>query len=61
MTTITLTDPEQATVAGAWAVENIGYKFWTMDVENLFTKKPQYHFKFKNKKDAVIFSLKWLS
>lgn len=59
MTTIILTNPEQATLAGEWAIKNIGYKYWQLDVEHLFTAKPQYHFKFKNKKDAMLFSLKW--
>ena len=60
MTTIILTNPEQATLAGEWAVKNIGYKYWQLDVEHMLTPRPQYHFKFKHKKDAVLFSLKWL-
>jgi len=59
MTTIILTDPEQATLAGEWAVKNIGFKHWTLQVENMFTPRPQYHYKFSRKKDAVLFSLKW--
>lgn len=61
MTTITITDPETASLAGEWAVNNIGYKYWTLDTDHIFTKKPLYHFKFKHKKHAVLFSLKWLS
>jgi hypothetical protein len=62
MTTITLTDPDKATRAGAWIINNIGYKHWTMNVppEAMFTKHPRYEFKFDRKKDAVWFSLKWL-
>jgi len=60
MNTIILTNPEQATLAGQWAVKNIGHKHWTLNVENLFTPRPQYHFNFSHKKDAVLFSLKWL-
>jgi hypothetical protein len=61
MTTITLIDPEIASLAGEWAVNNIGYKYWTLNADNIFSKKPLYHFKFKHKKDAVLFSLKWAS
>jgi len=62
MTTITLTDPNRATAAGAWAVKNIGYKHWTLNVpaEAVFTKNPRYEFTFGRKKDAVLFSLKWI-
>ena len=62
MTTVTLTDPTKASEAGAWAVKNIGYKYWTMDMppETMFSENPRYEFKFKNTKDATIFSLKWL-
>jgi hypothetical protein len=62
MQTITLTDPERATEAGAWAVKNIGYKYWTLNVppEALFSKTPRYEFIFTRSKDAVLFSLKWL-
>jgi hypothetical protein len=62
MTTITLTDPNKATAAGAWAVINIGYKHWTLNVpaEAVFTKNPRYEFTFDRKKDAVLFSLKWI-
>jgi hypothetical protein len=62
MTTITLTDPDRATQAGAWIINNIGYKNWTMNVppEAMFTKNPRYEFTFNRKKDAVWFSLKWL-
>lgn len=60
MTTIVMTDAEQATLAGTWAVENIGYKYWSIETQNLMTRNVQYHFKFKRKKDAVLFSLKWL-
>lgn len=61
MTIITLIDPEIASLAGQWAVNNIGYKYWTLDTANIVSKKPLYHFKFKHKKDAVLFSLKWVS
>ena len=60
MTTIVMTDAEQACLAGAWAVKNIGYKYWTIETQNLMTRSVQYHFKFKRKKDALVFSLKWL-
>jgi hypothetical protein len=60
MTTITLTNPERATQAGAWAVENIGYKYWTMDIQHIFSKTPRYDFKFKHKQDAVRFALQWI-
>ena len=60
MTTIVITDSDRASQAGAWAVENIGYKYWDIDTVNLFTTNVQYHFRFKRKKDAVMFSLKWL-
>jgi hypothetical protein len=62
MTTITLTDPARATEAGAWAVKNIGYKHWTLNVpaEAVFTKHPRYEFVFNRKQDAMMFSLKWL-
>jgi hypothetical protein len=60
MTTIILTDPLRASEAGEWAVNNIGYKYWTLQVENLFTKSPQYCFKFKHKKQAVEFALRWI-
>lgn len=60
MTTIVITDPVQASAAGEWAVENIGYKHWTLDTVNVLSKNPQYHFKFQHKKHALLFSLKWL-
>jgi hypothetical protein len=62
MTTITLTDPDKATQAGAWIINHIGYKHWTMHVppEAVFTKNPRYEFTFNRTKDAVLFSLKWL-
>jgi hypothetical protein len=59
MTTIILTDPTRATEAGQWAVKNIGYKYWGLSMENLF-HNTQYHFKFKHKKDATLFALKWM-
>lgn len=60
MTTITINDPNRASEAGAWAVENIGFKYWTMEVQNLFTKHPSYDFKFTHKKDAMRFALQWI-
>jgi len=62
MTTITLTDPDKATCAGAWIINNIGYKAWTLNVppDAVFTKNPRYEFTFRRKKDAVLFSLRWL-
>jgi len=62
MTTITLTDTDRATRAGAWCVNNIGYKNWTMNIppEAMFGLNMRYEFKFNHKKDAVLFSLKWL-
>lgn len=62
MTTITLTDSDKATRAGAWCINNIGYKHWTLNVphEAVFTKNPRYEFTFNRTKDAVLFSLKWL-
>ena len=62
MTIITLTDSDKATRAGAWCINNIGYKHWTINVphEAVFTKNPRYEFKFDRTKDAVLFSLKWL-
>jgi hypothetical protein len=59
MTTIILTDADKATQAGAWAVKNIGYKHWQLSLESLF-HNTQYHFKFTHKKDAMLFSLKWM-
>ena len=62
MTIITLTDSDKATRAGAWCINNIGYKHWTINVphEAVFTKNPRYEFTFTRNKDAVLFSLKWL-
>jgi|LauGreDrversion4_2_1035121.scaffolds.fasta_scaffold1152436_2 hypothetical protein len=60
MTTVTINDPARATEAGTWAVENIGYKHWQLQIANFGTKAPRYEFKFDRKKDAVWFSLKWL-
>lgn len=60
MTIIVLTDPEQASLAGEWAVANLADKRWNLDVQHLFTKCPEYHFSFTHKKDATLFSLKWL-
>lgn len=61
MTTIMLTDPYKAVEAAEWAVKNIGFKDWNIESKNLMTRNVQYFFKFKRKKDAVLFSLKWLS
>jgi len=62
MTTITLTDPQKASKAGAWLCNNVGYDNWTLNVptEAIFTKNPRYEFSFKKEKDAMLFSLKWL-
>lgn len=61
MKTIVMTDANRALEAGAWAVENIGYKDWSIETQNLMTRHVQYHFRFKRNRDAVLFSLKWLS
>jgi hypothetical protein len=62
MTTITLTDSNKATRAGAWCINNIGYKHWTMTLppEAMFGNNTRYEFRFNREKDAVLFSLKWL-
>ena len=59
MTTIILTNSDKATEAGYWAIENVVFEEWDLKLESLF-QDTQYHFKFKNKKDATMFSLKWL-
>jgi hypothetical protein len=62
MTIITLTDPDQATQASVWCINNIGFKHWTMNLppEAMFGRNVRYEFKFDRKQDAVLFSLKWL-
>lgn len=60
MATVILTDPEQATLAGAWCVENIGYKYWDMKIENLFSPGVSYNFSFKDPRRATEFALRWL-
>jgi len=60
MTTIILTDPTRATAASRWAIKNVGEKDWDISMPHMISSNPQYHFKFRHKKDAVLFSLKWL-
>ena len=60
MTTIKIFDPDRATEAGAWASKNMVDKNWTIDIQHIFSNNPHYEFKFKNKKDAVLFALKWV-
>jgi len=60
MTTVTLTNADRATEAGKWCVENLGYKYWNLDVANACTTNPTYQFQFKKNQDAVLFSLRWL-
>jgi hypothetical protein len=58
-TIIPINDPLRATEAGAWCVENIGYKHWKMDAVNLMTPGVRYDFCFQQKKHAVEFALRW--
>jgi hypothetical protein len=60
MKTVTLTDPNQALLAGAWCNDNIGNGNWDMSMRNFFGPNTRYDFTFSQPEYATVFALKWL-
>lgn len=58
MITVTLTDANQALLAGAWCKDNVGK--WDLNIRNMFGSHTRYDFHFTNSEDATVFALKWL-
>lgn len=59
MTTITISNPSVASQAGEWCAENLLDEQWSLGLDHVFTKHPQYNFGFKNQQHAIEFALRW--
>ena len=59
MIKLTITDPKIAMEAGQWCTSMFSNDAWDLWPKNVVSDLPRYEFWIFNKKDAVLFKLRW--
>jgi len=55
-----INDTEQAIAATHWCISNFKNDDWDLGINGLFGKNIVYKFTFFNKKDHLLFLMKWI-